>query len=209
MDHVGGCDNNNKCNGVTKAKKREKRKETLQIHRHAPVHVSECTHAKDATEDYHFTRVWPYSAVEPIPVHHVMVCVWGGMGSVCVGAAHSAEVSCVELNCRAIETWCRSASCCVSVMTVPHTGGLCSVLRELPTLDFVRLASEGLARPCCGDSLSAISSLSCTFRIEDDHHDIVHVEHMYRARLTSFVIRRLSCRAVIRNIVVKVSFVRL
>jgi hypothetical protein len=34
-----------------KAKKREKRKETLQIRRHAPVHVSEWTHAKDATED--------------------------------------------------------------------------------------------------------------------------------------------------------------
>jgi hypothetical protein len=34
-----------------KAKIREKRKETLQIHRHAPIHVSECTHAKDATED--------------------------------------------------------------------------------------------------------------------------------------------------------------
>jgi hypothetical protein len=34
-----------------KAKKREKRKETLQIRRHAPLHVSEWTHAKDATED--------------------------------------------------------------------------------------------------------------------------------------------------------------
>jgi hypothetical protein len=42
--------NNNKCNSY-KAKKREKRKETLQIRRHAPVHVSEWTHAKDATED--------------------------------------------------------------------------------------------------------------------------------------------------------------
>jgi hypothetical protein len=46
---------NNKCNelqsNVTKSKKREKRKETLQIHRHAPMHVSECTHAKYATEN--------------------------------------------------------------------------------------------------------------------------------------------------------------
>jgi hypothetical protein len=40
----------NKCNEY-KAKKREKREETPQMHRHAPVHVSECTHAKDATED--------------------------------------------------------------------------------------------------------------------------------------------------------------
>jgi hypothetical protein len=59
---------NNKCNdllypcnelqkatkNVTVQKaKREKRKETLQTHRHAPMHVSECTHkyATDAATD--------------------------------------------------------------------------------------------------------------------------------------------------------------
>ena len=62
--------------------------------------------------------------------------------------------------CVAEQSRVGSSYSCVSVMTVPHTGGPCSFLRELPRLASVRLASGDLVRPCSGDSPPAKLSLS-------------------------------------------------